>query len=121
MWNIKSETVENILLACKNTYPDEFSALLGGDTKKKIIEEIVVVPTIYGDRHAIMRADLIPYDSKIIGTIHSHPTEFTIPSSADLNAFSKLGEIHLIVAYPYNFYSISAYDAKGKNIEFKIF
>ena len=114
MYSIKSETLESILLACRNVYPDEFFSMLGG--KDKVIDELVIVQAEFGDGFSSWRQDLVPFDKSIIGTVHSHPNGNAMPSRADLRAFRTVGEIHLIAGYPYTLNNLNAFDNKGKKI-----
>ena len=56
----------------------------------------------------------------IVGTIHSHPSPFPIPSDADLELFRKHGRVHIIIANPYNHSSWKAYDYNGEEIKIEI-
>lgn len=113
---IRKQLLEDLLQACRNTFPNEFFALLGTKSDPETIEEFVVVPTVFGRRHSIVRADLVPFDKKIVGTIHSHPSKNNHPSSGDLDAFQDLGKIHLIAAIPFALKSTRAFNSDGKEI-----
>jgi proteasome lid subunit RPN8/RPN11 len=116
---IKKATLEALLLAAKNTYPDEFIALLSS-TKGKIIDEFVLLPATYGKDFSSIRFDLMPYDSNAKGSVHSHPGPYATPSKADLRAFRAMGEIHLIIAAPFNFQSARAFNASGKEEKIEV-
>lgn len=116
---IKKETLNDLLRASRNTFPNEFLALLA-ENKKGIVSEFVLIPTIFGKTHAIFRRDLMPIDKSIVGSYHSHPGNSSNPSSADLRVFSSTGKIHLIAHYPFNFSTITAFDEKGKTTEIEI-
>ena len=97
-------------------YPDEFIALLSVTPEHPhVLSQFVVVPAEFGRTHSQLREDLIPTDPLIAGTVHSHPSPSARASEQDLIAFSRLGEIHLILAYPYNETSFRAYSASGKS------
>tara|TARA_Y100000310_G_scaffold208819_1_gene209412 strand:- start:1139 stop:1492 length:354 start_codon:yes stop_codon:yes gene_type:complete len=115
---IKKEVVESIIMAARNVYPDEFFSMLGGTSK--LIEELVIVPATYGKNFSSFRSDLIPFDKKIIGTIHSHPSVYNHPSKADLDAFRKFGNIHIIISHPYDLNTIRAFDNKGNQEQLKV-
>jgi len=112
--------VESILHSAKHTYPDEFLALLGINHETGIIDELVIVPAIYGKNFSTFRRDLVPFDSKIVGSVHSHPSESNEPSEGDLNSFARTGNYHLIVAYPYSIDNLAAYNAKGNKLKLVI-
>ncbi|PIN85015.1 MAG: hypothetical protein COV47_04405 [Candidatus Diapherotrites archaeon CG11_big_fil_rev_8_21_14_0_20_37_9] len=118
MYLITKGAAESIMLAAQNTYPNEFFSMLGG--KNKTIKELVIVPATYGKNYSTFRIDLVPFDPEIIGTVHSHPSKYNSPSKADLNSFSKIGEIHLIISYPYTFENIAAYNKYGEKTELKL-
>ncbi|MBI4210513.1 MAG: Mov34/MPN/PAD-1 family protein [Candidatus Diapherotrites archaeon] len=118
MHRIKRQVLESIIMAAKNVYPLEFFSMLGG--RNKVIEELVVVPATYGESFSSYRLDLVPFDSSIIGTVHSHPSEENYPSDADLESFSKFGEVHLIIGHPYNFNTVRAFDNKGRHVTLRV-
>ncbi|MEM4662757.1 MAG: Mov34/MPN/PAD-1 family protein [Candidatus Diapherotrites archaeon] len=119
IFRIKKDVLEGIIEAVKNTYPREFFALLGS-SNDKIIDEIIVVPAIYGSTHVLIKSNLIPFDSKIVGSVHSHPIGLPKPSTEDLRHFSNFGDVHLIISWPFSIDSIKAYDVHGKEIELVI-
>ena len=116
---IKRDVIETIIEAAKNTYPKEFFALLGS-TKSSIVDELVVVPAIYGYGHTLIRSGLIPIDFNIVGSVHSHPGSSNMPSKADLNSFANFGRIHLIIAWPFNMDTIEVYDINGEKLAWRV-
>ena len=50
---------------------------------------------------------------KAVGSIHSHPGPNCKPPKADLRFFSKTGNCHIIVGYPYNRQTWTCYDKEG--------
>ncbi len=118
MYSIRKQALESIIIAARNVYPLEFFSMLGG--KNKAIEELVVVSAHFGEDFSSYRLDLVPFDREIIGTVHSHPSVHNYPSDADLESFSKFGEVHLIISYPYDLNTIRAFDNKGKKITLKV-
>ncbi len=118
---IKRATLEAITLAAKNTFPNEFLALLSSKRKgSKVVDEFVLLPSTYGRTYSSIRLDLLPYDSKVLGSVHSHPGPRASPSRGDFRAFKMLGEIHLIIAKPFNFGSVRAFDSAGKEVELEV-
>jgi proteasome lid subunit RPN8/RPN11 len=120
VWKIKMGTVEAVLEAARNTFPNEFFCYLGGDKKKKTVDEIVMIPTVFGRSHAIVSDWLRPFDRKIVGSAQSHPGQSARPSPADLDGFARQGEIHLIVALPFTMEKARAFDSTGKEIGFEV-
>ncbi len=121
-WKIKNNCLDLIIESAKSVYPKEFGALLRvDDIQKSIITEIILLPgTVQGESHTIFKLHMMPIDFNIVGTIHSHPSPFPIPSDADIELFRKHGRIHIIIAKPYNRYSWRAYDYNGKEIKIEI-
>lgn len=120
MIQIKRSTLRGLLYAASNTYPNEFFALLGSRHRNNEIDEVIVVPAIYGRVHTLIKSSLIPIDFKIVGSVHSHPTSQSKPSRADLHSFPVFGSIHLIIPYPFTIESVQAYDSGGRKIELKV-
>jgi len=117
---IRKSTLEAVLLAARNTYPDEFIALLSSKGKNKVADEFVLLPAIYGKSFSSIRLDLLPLDKSILGSVHSHPGPNASPSSADKRAFRHMGEMHLILAAPFNLESARAFDANGKEFPLEV-
>lgn len=120
MFKIKKDTLEHILLACKNVYPREFLAMLGSTKKDNVIDEYVMLPGESGDSAAFIYLNTKPMDKGILGSVHSHPSPSNKPSSGDLSSFPKYGRIHLIISYPYTMKDVAMYDSFGKELEFEI-
>jgi len=121
-WKITQKCLKLILEASKSNYPREFGGLLRVDKiSRDTISEVVLLPgTVSGDSHAIFKLHMLPIDYSIVGTVHSHPSPFTIPSEADLDLFDRFGKIHIIVANPFNENSWKAYDYMGNELEIDI-
>lgn len=120
MVKVKRGTIEAILLAARNTYPDEFLALLGRKGKEKVIDEYILLPGVYGKTFSSIRLDLLPYNAGTVGSVHSHPGPYNSPSMGDLRAFRAMGEIHLIIAKPFNLENVRAFDKKGQEIGLEV-
>ncbi len=101
MRGIRSEVIQVLCEMGQTAHPHEFAALLreeGG-----VIEEVDLLPgTIGGERHATMHLDMMPLDTHVAGSAHSHPNGVLRPSSADLTFFPRTGRYHIIVGYPYH-------------------
>jgi proteasome lid subunit RPN8/RPN11 len=113
MIQIPRSVLELILHASRNTYPNEFGAMIRGEGNK--IKEVLLLPgTIQGKRFASFRMNMLPIDSKTIGVVHSHPSGSNRPSAADVQLFSKVGNVNLIVKYPYQSVDdVAGYDSSG--------
>ncbi|MBI5872437.1 Mov34/MPN/PAD-1 family protein [archaeon] len=115
----RRELLESLCKAAETVYPDEFIALLSVKGNPELVEEFVVVQATFGKNFSSFRLDLLPFDSKIVGSIHSHPSSSNNPSPADLRVFSR-GKINLIIAWPFDLKSIKAFDSSGKQVELVI-
>jgi len=120
MYKISKGVVLSIIEAARNIYPDEFIGMLGGNRKEKIIDELIIVPAVYGEGFTMVHSHLIPFDPKLIGTVHSHPSPASRPSQQDLETFSKTGEIHIIIGHPYTYETIRAFDRNGKSVQITV-
>lgn len=121
-WKITKRCLNLILEASKSNYPMEFGGLLRVDKlSKDTIYEVMILPgTVSGESHAIFKLHMLPIDYSIVGTVHSHPSPFVMPSEADLDLFDRFGKIHIIVANPFNESSWKAYDYTGKEVGVEI-
>jgi len=121
-WKIKRKCLDLILESSKSVYPNEFGGFLSVDEgKKDTITELVILPgTVQGEAHAIFKLHMMPVDFSIVGTIHSHPSPYPIPSDADLELFRKHGRVHIIAASPFTTSSWKAYDYNGEEISIEV-
>jgi proteasome lid subunit RPN8/RPN11 len=115
---IKKELLEMLLAISKESHPMEMVALLAG--RRNVAEELIVLPFESGVASAIIHTEMLPLGMRIIGTFHSHPSPHPVPSSADLELFSRFGRYHIIVAYPYTMDSWKCYDRHGNVVEAEI-
>ncbi len=116
---IERPVLRLICEVARESHPNEFGGSLRaeGDT----VTEIMLVPaTIGGARHAILPLFNLPVDMSIVGTVHSHPSPYAIPSDADLQLFRNYGHTHIIIANPYTETTWRAYDHAGRNIRLEI-
>ncbi len=112
--------LELILHAARTAYPNEFGAMIRGEGNQ--IKEVLLLPgTIQGKKFASFRMNMLPIDSKTVGVVHSHPSGSKYPSQADLRMFSKVGNVNLILGYPYRgVEDVAAYDSNGIPQEIEI-
>ncbi len=119
MWKIRKNVLQLIEESSKSSYPNEFGAFLRA--KYGVIYEIVLLPgTLNGGSAVIYNLLMMPIDFSIVGTVHSHPSGYPIPSEEDLNMFSKTGDVHIITGYPFNGKNWKAYNRDGKEIKLKV-
>jgi proteasome lid subunit RPN8/RPN11 len=116
---ISRGVIELVMESSKDSLPNEFAAFL--KAKKEVIYEIALVPgTISGERSAIMQLWNRPIDLGYVGTIHSHPSGVIYPSEDDKSLYSKFGNIHIIVGYPFNLYSWRPFNNEGIEINLEM-
>jgi proteasome lid subunit RPN8/RPN11 len=115
LYGIKRRTLLAILEAAKETYPDEFTALLRYNPGTGLINEFLMLPgTISGRRSAQLQLHMMPIDFSVAGSVHSHPSGSCLPSREDLHFFEKVGAAHIIVCMPYNEESWACYTFQGE-------
>lgn len=113
---VRKGVIELVMESSKSSLPNEFAAIL--KAKKDVIYEIALLPgTISGDRSAIMQIWMRPIDLNYVGTVHSHPSGVISPSDEDKSLYSKFGNTHIIVGYPFNLYSWRAFNNEGEEIK----
>jgi len=117
---IKKDTIEGLLEAAKNTYPKEFFALLGSTRKNNTIDEVIIVPAVYGTQHALVKGGHYPLDFNSVGSVHSHPGPSNKPSRADIHSFPSFGRVHLIISFPFNLENVKAFNVNGKEVELDV-
>jgi proteasome lid subunit RPN8/RPN11 len=115
---IAKDTLEFILEASKNTAPNEFAGLL--QEEKGIITDVLILPgTESSNQNAVMKLFMMP-NIKSAGSVHSHPGPSARPSKEDLRLFSKTGNWHIIVAFPYDEKSWVCYGRDGEIIDLPV-
>lgn len=116
---IRRRILHMILEAGKAQMPQEFGAMLRAE--HGIIEELVLVPgTLSGDSSAIFQMHMLPVDSSIIGTIHTHPSPIPYPSAADTALFERYGRVHIIAAVPFGPDDWRAFDHRSRMVQVEV-
>ena len=120
--HVDHELIEEIIDIAKESYPNEFSAMLQGKIKDDVlkIDGLIFLPGAASESGAVMEIFMMPMLSDAVGSVHSHPGYSAQPSDADLQFFSKRGYFHIIIAQPYNEESIRAYDSYGDLVNYTI-
>jgi proteasome lid subunit RPN8/RPN11 len=97
---IRADLLQALLSLGEHWHPHEFAALLREEDE--VIAELDLLPgTVGGERHATMHLDMMPLDTHVAGSAHSHPNGVLRPSPADLRFFPRAGRYHVIVGHPY--------------------
>jgi proteasome lid subunit RPN8/RPN11 len=110
---IKKELLETLFALGKSQHPNEFLAIL--KIKNGIIEEFELAPgTISRETSASFDTYMMPLDTNMAGSAHSHPSGAVRPSDADLRFFPKVGRYHIIIGAPYNDDTWRSFRANGE-------
>ncbi|MEN6609689.1 MAG: Mov34/MPN/PAD-1 family protein [Methanoregulaceae archaeon] len=97
---IRKSLLALLLEMGRENHPNEFAGLLR--ESEGILYEINLLPgTVGRDSSASIFLDMMPLDTHIAGSVHSHPNGVIRPSDADINFFPRSGRYHIIVGYPY--------------------
>jgi proteasome lid subunit RPN8/RPN11 len=109
---IRQELLSLLLEMGRNSHPNEFVSLLR--EREGIIEEMTMLPgTVAGEDSASLLFDMMPLDTHLAGSAHSHPNGVLRPSRADVNFFPRTGRYHLIIGYPYRESDWQCFTADG--------
>jgi proteasome lid subunit RPN8/RPN11 len=110
---IRQKTLSLLLEIAKESHPNEFVALLR--ERDGFIDEVNLLPgTTAGEDSARMLFDMMPLDTHLAGSAHSHPSGAILPSNADLNFFPQTGKYHLIIGFPYGENDWKCFTADGE-------
>jgi proteasome lid subunit RPN8/RPN11 len=116
---IARDALSFILEASKSTHPHEFAGLLRTDGR--LITEVLLVPGTTSDEgSARMLLDMMPLDTSIVGSVHSHPVHDLRFSRADIDMFGAKGYYNIIVAYPYTEKDWVCYSPNGEKVDLPI-
>lgn len=117
---IAQDTLEFIRSVCRSNHPREFIGLLCADTD--LITDVLLLPgTQSSDEQAMIRLDMMPLGLHTVGSVHSHPAPgATRPSAQDLVMFSRSGDYHIIVWFPYEEGDWRCYGARGEERELAV-
>lgn len=120
--HIDGEVLDEIMQIARNSYPNEFVAMLQGKVEDNVllIDGLLFLPGETSDQGAVMNLFMMPLIDEGIGSVHSHPGYDAGPSGADLQFFAKNGLFHMIIAQPYTVDSINAYNSFGELVDFKV-
>ncbi|WP_296872323.1 Mov34/MPN/PAD-1 family protein [uncultured Methanobrevibacter sp.] len=119
---VDREVLESVIYYSKKSYPNEFLAFLDGEIKDKIlyITGLIFLPGERSNTSAVIHTELIPMNTKYMGSVHSHPGPSARPSDADLRTFSRNGYFHMIVCLPYSLETFKSYDRYGQPMDYTL-
>ncbi len=113
--------LEGLLHMARDNHPREIFLLLRGRVSNgsACVNELVLpLGTTFGLGFSSFQPHNLPLDPSIIGSLHSHPSGSSRPSIQDLH--NIFGVVMVILAYPYDLSSTSAYDKSGKPLKVKV-
>jgi proteasome lid subunit RPN8/RPN11 len=114
-------TADGIITYAKSCHPNEGILILQGKHKQNttFINGLVIPPfSTHGPFYSGFSGYELPFDLSYIGTVHSHPSGSTRPSLEDLHNY--FGLISLIIGFPYEYDTISAFDRNGMKLQLEI-
>lgn len=119
---VDRDVLESVIYYSKKAYPNEFLAFFDGEIKDEILylTGLIFVPGETCETGAVVHTELIPMNTKYMGSVHSHPGPSASPSSADLKTFSRNGYFHMIVCLPYSLETFRGYDRYGNPQEYTV-
>ena len=136
--NIKEDVINLLIELSKDFYPKQHVCKL--IRSNETIHEISVFTNIGKDIHKFKSAPWVffsalsygPYieyfavspdvifESDFTGFALSHTDDSLLPTANDLKLFAYKGQIHIIIAHPFNNRSWAAYDNNGNEIEIEV-
>jgi proteasome lid subunit RPN8/RPN11 len=119
---ITKTTADGIISYSRGLHPNEAILILRGKvTREQVAIDGLVVPPFAssGPYYSCFSDFYLPYDSSYVGTVHSHPSSSNRPSLEDLNR-GFYGSVSIIIAHPYEYDTMAAYDRGGSKLEIKI-
>jgi len=85
------------------------------------MDEVNLLPgTVGGEDSATLLYDMMPLDTHLAGSAHSHPNGVLRPSDADVSFFPRTGRYHLIIGYPYQKNDWQCFTADGNPCELEV-
>ena len=125
---IAADTLQFVLEASRETHPNEYMGFLRGEDARTlgldrdgtVITDVLVIPgTESNPVSATVQTEMVPNESRSVGSVHSHPNGVLRPSDADLATFGN-GSVHIIVGAPYEPDDWRAFDAAGQPTQLSV-
>jgi proteasome lid subunit RPN8/RPN11 len=108
---IARDALKFVLEVSASSHPNEFAGMLY--ETDQIITDVDVPITQSSNVNAVMDLFMLPVNTHIVGSVHSHPSGELQPSDADIRMFMQNGDYHIIVGHPYEITSWACYDRIG--------
>lgn len=116
---IRKDLLSLLLQIGREQHPHEYAGLLR--EKDGIIEELDILPgTTSNEVSASLHLDMMPLDTHLAGSVHSHPNGILLPSDADRSFFPRTGRYHIIVGFPYEEENWACFRANGTPFELEV-
>jgi proteasome lid subunit RPN8/RPN11 len=116
---IRKDLLSLLLQMGRESHPNEFVAVLR--ERDGIMDEVNLLPgTVAGEDSAALLYDMMPLDTHVAGSAHSHPNGVLRPSNADVNFFPRTGRYHLIIGSPYKKDNWRCFTADGEPCELEV-
>jgi proteasome lid subunit RPN8/RPN11 len=116
---IRQDVLSLLLKLGQESHPNEFVALIR--EQDGVMDEVNLLPgTVAGENSASLFFDMMPLDTHVAGSAHSHPNGVLRPSNADISFFPRTGRYHLIIGYPYGKRDWQCFTADGKPFELEV-
>jgi proteasome lid subunit RPN8/RPN11 len=116
---IRKDLLSLLLQVGRERHPFEYAGLLR--EKDGIIAELNLLPgTLSSEHSASLFLDMMPLDTHVTGSVHSHPNGVLIPSGADLSFFPRTGRYHLIIGFPYEEENWACFEANGRPTDMEV-
>jgi len=110
---IRQDLLSLLLQMGRENHPNEFAGVIR--ESDGVMEELNLLPgTIGREDSASIFYDMMPLDTHVAGSAHSHPNGVIMPSDADLSFFPRTGRYHLIIGYPYRKNDWRCFTADGQ-------
>ena len=116
---IRQYLLSLLLQMGRESHPNEFVALIR--ERDGVMDEVNLLPgTVGGEDSATLLYDMMPLDTHLAGSAHSHPNGVLRPSEADVNFFPRTGRYHLIIGYPYGKRDWKCFTADGEPCDLEV-
>jgi len=116
---IRQDLLSLLLEMGRENHPNEFAGVIR--ERDGVMDELNLLPgTIGGGDSASILYDMMPLDTHVAGSAHSHPNGVIRPSDADLTFFPRTGRYHLIIGYPYRKNDWRCFTADGNPCDLEV-
>ncbi len=116
---IRQDLLTLLLQMGRESHPNEFAGLIR--ERDGVMEELDLLPGTIGRKGSTsLFYDMMPLDTHLAGSAHSHPNGVIRPSNADISFFPRTGRYHLIVGYPYRKDDWRCFTADGQPCELEV-